>query len=532
MQTCKRKHSNVETGKFIVNALVYMMLTIYFQFMKHIFYIYFLIFCFYLREIDKIGQQQEFQAREIEAREEAVQIREDNVIKEEELLQINREEIHKLGNHVRTQQHDLETRALTVSSATRMQKLVRQLLVKRASKMVSAANLRETELDQREKNIAIAESKVKDDRQQVGNLQIKLSVQQTTNERHSKILQTREQALVRRQKELLDSEKRQRELQVEVEQRHVNAIKRESEIGTIRSSLFGRENTIDLREKKLNEINTKLKSQQHALDARKLKLDEESKTLNENKLMLEKEKNLLENKLSDVVTREEAIKRQDKALKAEKERVRIEWEEARVARDDNELQSKGLSDAKEEYYHMKEDLIKRKIKLQQREQLVLERESNVQQIGPREIAVGLRESKQNERELLFYENTAAKAHSKQKEQIKVLEKCLEEEIHANKKLKILVENLRKNEIARGNAGISEITRLRNNAIEVSGNLDEKVNSGSDIVESEKGESSDNKEASFVVPSPSSVGRLHQARSMILMILMILMMLMILMNLMV
>ena len=489
-------------------------------------------------ELDKIGQQQELHARENEAREESVQTRENNAMQEEEHLHINREELTKLGNHIRAQQYSLETRAQQISAVTRLQKLVRQMLVKRATKSVMLANARQTELDQREKNVAVSESTLREARQQVGTLQIKVSVQDSTNERHAKILDTREEALLRRQTELVENEKRQRALEMEVEQRHVVAIKRETEVGTVRSNLFERESTVESREKQINALELTIKNQREALALQQKDIDNGLTQLNEQKKGLVKQENEMENKLNAIVVREEVLARHELKVQQDTERVTVEWEEARVARDDNEHQAQGLLDAKEEYYRMKEAVRKNNSDLKEREHALLQRENDAKQIGPRESAVEMRETKQTEREFLFYENTAAKVHNKQKEQIKTLEQCLEQEIHANQKLQLTVKELR----TRGGGGVEEEEG------------DEKVDVGLALWTSEKGTNNENygsspspggspsgspggrpsgspsstpssspsnakntetkQEGFSSTPAPGSVGRLHRARSML------------------
>ena len=442
---------------------------------------------------------------------------------------------------------------MRVSSATRMQTVIRKMLMKRASKAVLSANQRQTNLDQREKSVAISEAKVKEDRQSIGSLQIKLSVQESTNERNARIVSTKEASLVRRQEELIHSEKRQQTLQIEVEQRHVDTIKRETELVELRSICFEREQAVDGRKTELELLQATVTHQQIQVEGEKNTMAQEYRLLETTKVTVAKEQKVLAEQRNDFDLKAQKATRQEERICVDIQQIEHKETEVRAARLENEVHSTQVLQEREELYRHEDDLRKREVALQQREKIAFVRENEMKELGPRETAVQLRETQQKVREHSFYENTAAKVHSKQKEQIRNLEECLEEEIHANQKLQGLVEELREASggarsehrergvggVARREGGVEEDlaetvpngvtaatddgrarssktagdpTKIMEEEEAMFGETDDDANTENKANTLKNGGSSP---SSFgVAPSANSVGRLNRARSMI------------------
>ena len=393
-------------------------------------------------EIDRIGQEQESRAQEIEDREEAVHKRETWVHQEEDNCAVTREELAQMSNQIRTQQHELETRAMTVGAATRIQGAVRQMLRSRASKAVLESDQRQKLLDEREKRCATQEARQREEKRELHGLRVKAELHESTNERLLQVLNNREAAVARRQEDLTEAEKRQRELQEEVEKRHVDVIARETAVGDLRGSMQGREWELEAREEDIETTTTTLKARERSIYEKEQELQEKLNRMHVRQSALAVQAQKQEERLDSITIREKEIERQETVVRSETERVRVEWEKVRVATSSNAHQSKELLEAKNECMEMENELREREKEMNKREKSTASREQEVLELEPRERKVQAREKQQEEREHEFYENMAAKVHSKQAEQIRTLEQWLEKEIRANKNLQTSVTTLR------------------------------------------------------------------------------------------
>ena len=393
-------------------------------------------------EIDRIGQEQESRAQEVEDREEAVHKRETWVHQEEDNCAVTREELAQMSNQIRTQQHELETRAMTIGAATRIQGMVRQMLRSRAAKAVLESDQRQKLLDEREKRCATQEARQREEKRELHGLRVKAELHESTNERLLHVLNNREAAVARRQEDLTEAEKRQRELQEEVEKRHVDVIARETAVGDLRGSMQGREWELEAREEAIETTTTTLKARERSIYEKEQELQEKLNRMHVGQSALAGQAQKQEERLDNITIREKEIERQETVVHSETERVRVEWEKVRVATSSNAHQSKELLDAKNECMEMENGLREREKEMNKREKSTASREQEVLELEPREQKVQAREKQQEEREHEFYENTAAKVHSKQAEQIRTLEQWLEKEIRANKNLQTSVTTLR------------------------------------------------------------------------------------------
>eukprot|EP00946_MAST-07B_sp_MAST-7B-sp1_P002787 g2787.t1 len=262
--------------------------------------------------------------------------RETALVSEEARQLRENEMLNEAKASLRKDEHAFKLKQVHQSAAVRVQTAVRKMLRKRAAQKIKLCEKLQKELDKRERDVGELEAQQKSRAADLSALKVRLELQEASMKRDMKTLHDREMAFQRRTEDLLRSEERHREIQLDIEKRDLRSVEREEESRQACLKAADRERHIEdtyadaQRMLSESERKQKLATELHAkCDERNIRIVERER------LVALAEKNL-ETEKSHLQLRAEALDKQQEAMNVEAQRVRKEWDNARILRAENE----------------------------------------------------------------------------------------------------------------------------------------------------------------------------------------------------